>query len=319
MLESGICGVANEIFMKTVLFAEAEKYYDRAEELSTGMPYYSSFLERFFLLEKFGDGDFNELTYEKIFDSDKKVEAGVYSRENGLLSGVEEVSWFVNKFFNQVAIDFKFLDGEPIHKEDLICHLSGSLKEILMLERIMLNVLQRMSGISTNTNKIAQSVQNILIAGTRKTLWGPIDKKAISKGGGLTHRLSLADRVLVKDSHLDALCRDFEQVFKKLENVKDFFVIEVLNREECLKTAYWAAIKKRKIGILLDNMAALVCAKIDQDLCQKNLREFVILEASGGITEKNISDYDNSGVDIVSMGCLTQKSIGLDLSLKILN
>ena len=183
--------------------------------------------------------------------------------------------------------------------------IKGKIKDILKLERTILNILQRMSGIATTTNNIINKNKKsqALIVPTRKTQWGLLDKRAVSLGGGGTHRLGLYDWILIKDNHIKISNFKFQ--------ISNFFEIEVKNEKE-LKLA----LTTKPDAIMLDNFSA---KKIKQILkkYQKKLQK-TIIEASGGINEKNISKYYNSNVDIISLGSLTHSVKSLDISLKII-
>ena len=194
----------------------------------------------------------------------------------------------------------------------------------------MLNILQRMSGIATmtyNTKKLIKN--NCFISGTRKTLFPLIDKKAISVGGGLTHRLNLNGSMLIKDNHLRLLSGNVEKALNLANKNKKtkYIEIEVKNEKEALEAA--RAIKKIKskklFAIMFDNMEAPmiknIIIKINNILKNKNNdkknKRIVLFEASGNINEKNILEYSKTGVDVISLGFLTHSVKAFDMSLDI--
>jgi len=203
----------------------------------------------------------------------------------------------------------------------LILEIQGSARDILILERTTLNILMRMSGIASTTSKIVKKVNEssnskIIIAGTRKTspALQNFDKKAIAIGGGDTHRFRLDDMVLIKDNHIAiagsiskaiALVKDSVSFTKKIE-------IEVENLED--------AILASELGVdilMLDNMSPSEIKKVVAILTEKNLRNNVLIEVSGGINPDNILNYVNLGIDIISLGFLTHSIDSLDISLDI--
>jgi len=199
--------------------------------------------------------------------------------------------------------------------------LQGPAKSILMGERVALNLLMRMSGIATmtsNTIEKAKAVNpKIIVAGTRKTipLLRLFDKKAIKIGGGDTHRWRLDDCVLVKDNHL-ALVGDVEQAVRQTRKAVSFskkIEIEVQRPEDAVKAARAGA-----DIVMLDNMSFKSMSRTLKRLRDEGLRNKILIEASGGITLENIAEYAKTGVDIISMGCLTHSVKALDLKLKIL-
>jgi len=200
--------------------------------------------------------------------------------------------------------------------------------DILAVERVVLNLIARMSGVSTYTKKIVNISDGVLIAPTRKTLWGLLDKKAVLIGGGGTHRLNLSDAVLVKDNHLSILGGS---VSKALKNISDkklpdsvrFVEIEVENIEDSVKAAeaFYTLTGNGGINapsvIMFDNMSCSDISKAISIIREKGHYDTVLFEASGGINNENLRDYVKTGVDIISMGCLTSSSISMKLKMEI--
>jgi nicotinate-nucleotide pyrophosphorylase (carboxylating) len=189
----------------------------------------------------------------------------------------------------------------------------GSARTILAVERSALNALQRLSGIATYTHRTIVAVdKRVVIAATRKTAWGGLDKRAVAHGGGLTHRLHLGDSVMVKDNHLVLLEHDTLQRarFGRLH--------------ASLEVASLAALKRAVIHypqftiLLLDNFSPERLRLAMHWLDQQKLRRRYIVEASGGISPDNLSQYAKTGVDILSLGALTHSAAALDLSLDIM-
>jgi nicotinate-nucleotide pyrophosphorylase (carboxylating) len=181
--------------------------------------------------------------------------------------------------------------------------LNGTIKNILKTERTALNILQRMSGIATETNKLVKKIKHkSLLCSTRKTQWGLLDKKAVMLGGGGTHRLGLHDFILVKDNHLAATDKiNWQKLSKK------FWEIEVDSTKQALVFARY-----NPDAIMLDNFKPQTIKRTI-----KKLSPQIIFEASGGITESNLFEYAKTGVDVISMGSLTHSTKSLNINLQV--
>jgi nicotinate-nucleotide pyrophosphorylase (carboxylating) len=182
-----------------------------------------------------------------------------------------------------------------------------------------------MCGISTYAKKIIDSAKkvnpDILIVPTRKTTWGLLDKKAVTLGGGGTHRLNLEDAILIKDNHikLKGNINDLLNDFKEPDSKYNFFEIEIDKKGEVLNTAQkllQMQIPKPPV-IMFDNMKPKEIEELIALLKKENLYDDILFEASGGINKKNLAQYVRTGVDIISMGALTQNIKAIDLSLEI--
>ncbi len=203
--------------------------------------------------------------------------------------------------------------------------------EILKLERTILNIISRMSGIATATNYLINKndLKTQLVA-TRKTLWGLLDKKAVFIGGGLTHRLSLSDEILIKDNHIDIMVNNFHLtrleslekilVFIKNSQTKRPFEIEVENEKEAyfLNNFYQKMNITAPLIIMLDNFESKIALRTIKTIKQQKNIISVIFELSGGINEDNIKDYDKIGADVISIGALTHSVKALNISLKLI-
>ncbi len=201
-------------------------------------------------------------------------------------------------------------DGDAVKKGEKILEVTGEIKHILSTERTVLNILSRAFGITTMTKKCADRV-SARVAATRKTILRALDKKAVEIGGGDTHRYRLDDMILIKDNHIavvgleECIRRAKELSFsKKVE-------VEVTTKEGALKAAELGA-----DIVMLDNMSPEKIKRVVHALEKRNLREKVLLEASGGITPDNLEEYDH--VDIISMGSLTHSVTATDISLEII-
>lgn len=315
------------------------EYTHRAENfLTLGNITYKQWVFRYTFLELEKDlGIYGDITTKAIFVENERVSAVIVSKEDGVLCGVPEIRYFLvesDKDFkprlkSDFRIDFKMEDGSRVSKGDVVMEISAGVQDLLAVERTVLNLLGRMSGVATFTRRIVDKVADgsfdVMIAPTRKTLWGLLDKRAILIGGGGTHRLSLSDAILVKDTHLDACGRNFADVIKKIVDSGDemrFAAIEVENVEEVL------LVSKRFCGmmdagfdvvgvVMMDNMSAFDVAGAVAEVKKAGYFERILYEVSGGINEGNVLDYAGTGVDIISMGCLTNGVRSLDLSMKV--
>lgn len=265
------------------------------------------------------DIDKGDITTDSLINKDKEIKAHIIAREDGIVAGIEEISLILKE---EVTAMKK--DGDTVKNGDIILEINGNARKILARERTILNIMQRMSGIATltcNTKKLA----DCFIAGTRKTL-SLLDKKALSVGGALTHRLNLNDLMLIKDNHLKILDDNIEKALE-LANIKSKYVeIEVKNEEEALKAAKTIdKLKSEKLfAIMFDNMEdsmiTSTITKINNNLKDNNKNndeKIILFEASGGINQENIEEYSKTGVDIISLGFLTHSAKALDLSLEI--
>jgi nicotinate-nucleotide pyrophosphorylase (carboxylating) len=265
------------------------------------------------LAEDVGDGDHTSLA---TIPADKKGKAKLLVKDEGILAGVE----LAEEIFRVVDPNLKlkvFLnDGVKIKPGDIAFAVEGSAQNILKAERLVLNCMQRMSGIATKTSQIADILKdtNAKVLDTRKTTPGLryIEKWAVRIGGGVNHRFGLYDMILIKDNHVDysgGIRQAIEKavLYVKEQNKNLQIEIEVRNLDELEQVLQTGGINR----ILLDNFNL-------HDL--RNAVNIVggryITEASGGITIENIHDYAVCGVDYISVGALTHSVKSLDLSLK---
>jgi nicotinate-nucleotide pyrophosphorylase (carboxylating) len=308
------------------------------------------------LEKRFNDDARRDITVEAVLKGDIKVYGVIQAKEKGILAGIEEVLAFYARH-NVIAKVFK-KDGDRLKKDDIIAELEGNEKDFLKVERIGLNLLGRMSGIATQTKRLADIAGSfgVKIAGTRKTVLNFLDKKAIFIGGGLPHRMGLFDAILIKDNHLSAIREEGgkDEIERAIEraytsgNKKDakFIEIEVSTLENAVRAAkkfsemLWeGTIKAEKKSegeiqdkisryreeeslfpciIMLDNMKASEVRKAVNVLKKKGLYHDVLLEASGGVIEKNLQRYASTGIDVISVGAITHSAKALDVSQKII-
>ncbi|MBU4501290.1 MAG: carboxylating nicotinate-nucleotide diphosphorylase [Nanoarchaeota archaeon] len=274
-----------------------------------------------------------DVTTKALFNHAREAKAYIKAKQSGVIAGLDEIT----RFYKDNGLDVKLYknDGDRVKKGDKILELSGDAKDMLNTERTGLNLLQRMSGIATTTRKLKDKIKgyDTEIVATRKSQLRYLDKRAVKLGGGLPHRLGLHDGILIKDTHLDALKRDgigktieaaLEMSANYLEhpNIK-FIEIEVATQDEAIRAARKVKgllenrVDPKPCIIMLDNMKPSQIKKVISKLKKENLYDYVLLEASGMINEKTIESYARSGVDVVSMGCLTHSIESLDLSQKM--
>lgn len=307
--------------------------YDTSERLHVGNETYKQWVFRYTFLELEKDlGEKGDITTGLFTDFDKKVTAKIIAKANGIVAGLEEVRYFLcdsdvafrPRLKDEFSIHFHFQDGDGVKPGDVIADIEAPASAILAVERVVLNLIGRLSGVATNAAELAYKVQgyNVKLAGTRKTAWGLLDKKALSVSGVLPHRLNLADAIIVKDTHLDLIKRDFSVLFKLLvEQIPEcrFVEIEVLDKEEALDVARLLNDHDlQQVGIImLDNMLPDAVADTLEAVKAEGLHETVLFEASGGINSENLEEYAKTGIDVISMGSLTNYVKPLDVSLKM--
>ena len=260
-----------------------------------------------FLAEDIGKGDITSDLLDK-----KRITATIISRENAILAGVQ----YAKEIFKIKGCNVKILkkDGSKIKPNQTIISITGDAGKILTCERTALNLLTRMSGIATQTNQLVKKIPSkTKLYATRKTAPGLryFDKEAVEIGGGKKHRLRLDEMVMIKDNHI-AIENSLLSLIKKTKKKYKKFEVEVENTKDAVLAANMGA-----TIIMLDNFTPAQIKKTIQTLKDQKLRSKVLLEASGGITSKNISKYGQTGVDIISVGSITNSVKGIDMSLEI--
>jgi nicotinate-nucleotide pyrophosphorylase (carboxylating) len=266
------------------------------------------------LAEDLGQGD---ITTALIVLANCNAKAKVIVKEPGVAAGIEEATILLEN----LGLEAKALvaDGEKIRPKQELIEISGEARTILSVERTLLNLISHMSGIATTTKKLVEMIQKAKlktkVACTRKTAPGLLyfDKKAVLIGGGDTHRLHLDDMVLIKDNHI-ALAGSVEDAIKRVKRKISFskkIEVEVNRTKDALVAARSGA-----DVIMLDNFSIKQIEKVVKKLKDTAFGKS-LLEASGGITSENIIEFASTGVDIVSLGQITDSSAALDLSLEV--
>ena len=260
-----------------------------------------------FLAEDIGKGDITSALLPKI-----KISARIISREDAIVAG----TIYAKEIFKLNGCNVKILkkDGSRIKPNQTIMIIRGYAGKILTCERTALNLLTRMSGIATQTNELVKKIPNkTKLYATRKTAPGLryFDKEAVEIGGGKKHRLRLDEMVMIKDNHI-AVENSLLFIIKKAKRKYKKFEVEVENTSDAVLAA-----KEGATIIMLDNFSPTQIMKTIKVLKNQKLRNKVLLEASGGINSKSISKYSKTGVDIISIGSITNSVKGIDMSLEI--
>lgn len=262
------------------------------------------------------DEGFGDITSNAVVEEGKIVNACILSKDEGILAGIDIIRDLFEEY--GIRITFCLKDGCRISNKDVLMSFSGDARTILLLERTALNLLMRMSGVASAANHYVNLINNpdVRIAGTRKTspAIGKFDKYALMVGGADTHRFGLDDMVLIKDNHIATVGSPLEALLKAKENTSFSKKIEI--EVETLDDAIECVENGADI-VMLDNMGSKEVSEVINKLNDLNIRQNSLIEVSGGITEENISDYADLGVDIISIGALTHSSRSLNFSLKI--
>ena len=264
-----------------------------------------------FISEDIQSGDITSVLLPK-----NKIRAKIISRESGILAGVK----FAGDIFRLKGCNVKIIkkDGTKLKPNQIILQVSGNARTVLSCERTALNLLSRMSGIATHANLLVSKIRKInrktRLYSTRKTAPGLrfFDKEAIMIGGGHKHRMSLNDMVMIKDNHL-LVSNSMEDIIKKARKQHKHVEVEVESQRDAILAANSGA-----TIVMLDNFTPEQIKKTITALQKKKLRNKVKLEASGRINSKNITAFAKTGVDMISVGSITNSVKGLDLSLEVI-
>ncbi|MGI0003748.1 MAG: carboxylating nicotinate-nucleotide diphosphorylase [Candidatus Nitrosotenuis sp.] len=247
----------------------------------------------------------------------KRINAKIISRQAAVIAGAE----FAKEIFSMRGCHVRILrkDGTRVRPNQTVLHISGPARSILSCERTALNLLSRMSGIATLTSDLVGKVKNANkksdLYSTRKTAPGLrfFDKEAVRIGGGKKHRVTLTDMIMIKDNHI-ASEGSLVKLIQKAKKISKTFEVEVENPED----AVLAATLGSPI-IMLDNFTPEKIRKTVSVLKKFGLRNKVKLEASGGIDAKNIKEFARAGVDMISVGKITNSASAIDFSLEVQN
>jgi len=265
------------------------------------------------IAEDIGDGDHTSLS---TIPNDAQGRARLIVKEDGILAGVELAQEIFKQIDPKLQMHVYLKDGAVVKVGDIAFVVEGNVQAILLAERLVLNCMQRMSGIATKTQHIVGLLKNYKtkVLDTRKTTPGMryLEKWAVRIGGGVNHRYALYDMILIKDNHVD-YAGGIENAIKKAQNYlhskhKNLQIeIEVRNLDELKEVLRVGGVDR----IMLDNFST---EQLSDAI--KLIDGRFITEASGGITVENVEEYAACGVDFISMGALTHSVKSLDLSLK---
>lgn len=274
--------------------------------------YLDDFIENA-LTEDIGDGDHTSLS---CFSKTQTGKAQLIIKQDGVIAGIEVAKCIINKLDESLTVDVLIRDGTNVKKGDIAFIVKGRVISILQAERLILNIMQRMSGIATQTRKYVKEIEDFKakILDTRKTTPGIrfLEKAAVKIGGGENHRMGLYDMIMLKDNHIDfaggilqAIQLTHQYLKEKNKNLK--IVIEVRTLEDVRKVLLIGGVDR----IMLDNFSPKKTKE-----AVKLINGKIQTESSGGITLKNLRKYAECGVDFISIGALTHQIKSLDMSLK---
>ena len=262
--------------------------------------------------EDVGDGDHTTLS---TIPADAMGKQRLIVKETGIIAGVEMARKVFDKFDPELKMTVFINDGTEVKPGDIAFEVEGRVRSLLQTERVMLNIMQRMSGIATVTAKYQKLLEGLKtkVLDTRKTTPGlrMLEKEAVRIGGGCNHRIGLFDMILIKDNHVDFAggIKEAVESAKKYckETGRDLKIeLEVRNEEE-IKQALEVGVDR----IMLDNFTPERTRE-----AVKMINGAVEIESSGGITIDTLSAYGECGVDFISVGALTHSVKGLDMSFK---
>lgn len=263
--------------------------------------------------EDIGDGDHTTLC---CIPGDAMGKSQLLIKEDGILAGVEVAKRVFSRFDPTMKVEVLLQDGTPVKKGDIAMIVTGKTRSLLQTERLMLNIMQRMSGIATTTHRYVERLKgtHAHVLDTRKTTPGlrMLEKQAVKIGGGMNHRIGLFDMILLKDNHVDfagGIENAIERCHKYLdEKGLDLKIeIEVRNFDELQQVLKHGGVHR----IMLDNFSVNDTKKAVELIGGK-----YETESSGGITIDTLRDYAEAGVDFISVGALTHSVKGLDMSFK---
>ena len=277
-------------------------------------------LIRMAIEEDLGPGD---VTTELLFPDSSTAQATIVSREEIVVCGIPVLEEILRQYDPRLTLTPHVKDGQSAHVGSKLATIEGPLRALLSAERVLLNFLQRLSGIATTTNKYVRAIRGTKakIYDTRKTLpgWRLLEKYAVRCGGGYNHRLGLYDGVLIKDNHLAELGKNFSTRLRRVvEDAKNkkglsFVAIEVDHVDHQLNHV----LKIPGIDIvLLDNMGQWQlkhAVRMRDEMCGKGSKP--LLEASGNITLDNVSAIAQCGVDRIAIGAITHSATAVDIGL----
>ena len=260
----------------------------------------------------------------------EKVDAKIIAKSSGILAGCAAVDHMIQIWAASLQISWSHGEGRSIGAGDEVATISGDKEAILALERTILNILGQLSGIGTEAKKWSSKAPG-QIAYTRKTIWGLLDKWAVHLGGGLTHRLTKQDALMIKENDLAVMYPNANsngaRISKFLGEVDPseagaFIEIEVREEKEAIMAAFTWSERRMiegfdRLVIMLDNFSPERSKAVADELVEMGLREHVVLEASGGILLENLEDWRECGLDVLSTSTINRGTTPLDLSMLV--
>ncbi len=301
----------------------------RGDQLTLGNPEYLGFVTQFCDLLLKSDEESKDLSVRALDIPSEPSVARIIAKDQGIVAGLAEFQWL----YKRAGVNIQLLkrDGDQVQPRDIVGEIRGNSRLLLSLERVGLNLIQRMSGIATATHRLQQIVRqssdSTYVIGTRKVQWGLLDKRALHLGGGGTHRLSLGDAIMIKNNHLrlfgsteqDAVPKALERAWQHREDAV-FIEVEVRSPEAAVTAgkAFQQLTKKETTPfpcvIMFDNFSVRTADEAIRMLRAEGLWDSVLTEVSGRVTESTIGEYAATRVDVISVGALTHSVKALDLS-----
>lgn len=265
------------------------------------------------LFEDIGDGDHTSLSCIPL---NRKGKARLLVKENAVIAGIDIAKRIYEIYDNSLVLNTMVKDGDKVKTGDIAFTVEGNIHSILSTERLVLNFMQRMSGIATHTNRLVSLIDglNTKILDTRKTspCLREIEKMAVRIGGGTNHRKGLYDMIMIKDNHID-FCGGIEKaILSTIDYLNTTGKVLAIEIEARSLTDVNEIIRVGQVQrVMLDNFTPVLLAE-----AVKIIGGRFETEASGGINEANIRAYAETGVDFISIGALTHRLISTDMSLK---
>jgi nicotinate-nucleotide pyrophosphorylase (carboxylating) len=269
-----------------------------------------------------------DLTTDALGLENRPAEVSIVTAEPGVVAGLEEAAWLYSRF--GLSVERLKVDGERVGPDEAMLRVQGNSKDLLQVERVGLNLIQRMSGIATATHRLQELVNSrapgTFVVATRKTPWGLLDRRAVHLGGGGTHRLGLWDAILIKNNHLlffgnkedEGVSLALKRAWPLRRNAA-FLEVEVtglagaLTAGRTFRELQQADPEGCPCLLMLDNVKPDEVARIVAALRREELWDYVLVEVSGKISETAMEAYAACGVDAISVGALTHSCRALDL------
>ena len=261
---------------------------------------------------------------------EETVKAKVWTKQEGTMAGLNAADHLLREWMPGATWRWSVGDGAKVNAGKVILDIEGGREQVLAAERIILNLIGRLSGIATNASHWQEKAAPVGVASTRKSHWGLLDKWAVHLGGGLTHRLTRKDARMIKENDLATMIRKDEKRPRgiarvvselDLENLGAFIVLEVRTIDVAIAAAEtWAQRMEKEGGkdrltVMLDNMETEKAKEVILDLETRQFRELVIIEASGGISFEDLPMWSDLGVDVISSSGLHCGTNALDVSM----